>query len=282
MFPGSDQLTKGNVSEGVWLLTGPPTAGKTSYILRFLHDYLEEQKRCLYVVTDQPPSHHLQLLSKRSKFSNVENILRIVDSYSWRFGEKDPAATWSANGLSLGEVSIVIDKARLEMRSYAFALDSITTLSLEAGPAATYKFLQVLTARLRKDHVPSILTLEEGVHPPNFVSMLKPLFDGIFEMKCTERNGKMNRQFRIASLNAEHYTSKWTNVEGRLADNVFRCQPNCNTHTNMDPTETRPAIGKELLATVAVISDRSHKSQSKPGGSVGCTLTQAEKELPHG
>ncbi|MGA2626001.1 MAG: RAD55 family ATPase [Candidatus Bathyarchaeia archaeon] len=237
MFPGADQLTKGNVSEGVWLLTGPPTSGKTSYVVQFLYEHLQEQKTCLYVITDQSPSHHLQLLSKHSK-CNLESLLRIVDAYSWRLGEKDPAATWSANGLSLGEVSIVIDKARLDMQNYAFALDSITTLSLEAGPAATYKFLQVLTARLRKDHVPSILTLEEDVHPPNFVSMLKPLFDGIFEMKSTERNDEVEHQFRIASLNTEHYTSKWISAENMCVDNISRHWSEPQTRQNMNSTET--------------------------------------------
>jgi KaiC/GvpD/RAD55 family RecA-like ATPase len=235
MFPGADQLTKGDASEGVWLLTGPPTSGKTSYVIRFLYEHLQQQKTCLYVITDQPPSHHLQLLSKHSK--HTLESLRIVDSYSWRLGEKDPAATWSANGLSLGEVSIVIDKARLDLQSYAFALDSITTLSLEAGPAATYKFLQILTARLRKDHVPSILTLEEDVHPPNFVSMLKPLFDGIFEMKSTERNGEANHEFRIASLNTEHYTSKWINVDDICSDNIFRHPSNHKPIMNTNSTE---------------------------------------------
>lgn len=224
MFPGADQLTKGNISEGVWLLSGPPTSGKTSYIIHFLHDYLQEQKKCLYVMTDQPPSLHLQLLTKRSKIRDLETLLQIVDSYSWRIGEKDPAAAWSVNGLSLGEVSIVIDKARLDMKNYVFALDSITTLSLEAGPAATYKFLQILTARLRKDHVASILTLEENVHPPNFVNMLKPLFDGIFEMKSIEHNGKVKPLFRIASLNAD-FTSKWVSLDDDFSDITVCPQP---------------------------------------------------------
>lgn len=237
MFPAAYQLTKGNVTEGVWLLSGPSTSGKTSYLLRFLHEHLQEQKTCLYVMTDQPPSHHLQLLSKRSKCS-LEDRLRIVDCYSWRLDEVDPAATWSANGLKLGDVSIVIDKARSEMRSYVFALDSITTLSLEAGPASTYKFLQILTARLRKDHVPSILTLEEDVHPPNFVNMLKPLFDGIFEMKLTERNSKLTRQFRITSLNIDQYTSKWIDVDNTWSDNIFRIQPTHKPIMNTNYTET--------------------------------------------
>jgi KaiC/GvpD/RAD55 family RecA-like ATPase len=237
MFPGADQLTKGNASEGVWLLSGPPTSGKTSYVLQFLFEHLQEQKACLYVITDHPPSLHLELLSKRSK-NATENLLRIVDAYSWRLGEKDPAATWSANGLSLGDVSVVIDRARLDMQSYAFALDSITTLCLEAGPAATYKFLQILTARLRKDHVPSIITLEEDVHPPNFVNTLKPLFDGIFEMKSTERNGKVNHQFRIASLNTDHYTSKWISTDNICFDNHFRPRAGHKPIVGMNSTET--------------------------------------------
>jgi KaiC/GvpD/RAD55 family RecA-like ATPase len=219
MFPGADRLIKGHVPEGVWLLSGRPTSGKTNYVLQFLDDQLQEEKECLYVMTDQPPSRHRDLLSNSS---DMGSLLKIVDSYSWRFGETDPAATWSVNGLNLADVSIVIDKARLSMRNFAFVLDSITTLSLEAGPAVTYNFLQVLTARLRNDRVPSILTLEEDVHPPNFVSMLKPLFDGVFEMQFTERSGKIRRQFRIASLNATNYTSKWIFVDTICANSTSR------------------------------------------------------------
>jgi KaiC/GvpD/RAD55 family RecA-like ATPase len=50
MFPGADQLTKGNVSEGVWLLTGPPTSGKTSYVVQFLYEHLQAQKACVLTI----------------------------------------------------------------------------------------------------------------------------------------------------------------------------------------------------------------------------------------
>ncbi len=224
MFPGAEFLTNGRAPPGVWLLSGPPTSGKTNYLLTFLSEHLQELRTCLYLVTDQPPTAQTSILSSMLDVTSDRlDDLKIIDCYSWRVGQTDAAAGWACNGLNLSDISITIENARQNLRNYVFALDSITTLSLEAGPSSAYKFLQILTARLRKDAVSSIFTLEEDVHPLNFVSMLKPLFDGVFELQFADKD-RMNRRFRIASLNAEH-TCKWVPLSKILAGTPDYAEP---------------------------------------------------------
>lgn len=80
------------------------------------------------------------------------------------------------------------------------------------------------------------MTLE--VHPPNFVSMLKPLFDGIFEMKSTrtERQREAPVPDRVTQHRAVHI--KMDSADNMCVDNVSRHRSEPQTHHNMNATET--------------------------------------------
>lgn len=215
LFPGASLTVNGKPKPGFWLLIGPPKVGKNLFCKRFICDRLLEGTPCIYILTNQYPGDFIsEILSENPSLENtLEENLQIVDCYSWRIGKRGKLSL--SDPANLNELSMLIQKAEEEIRKkngYAVTLHSISTLALEAGPAATVKFLQILTGRLKRNGGFGPFTLEEGIHHESFVNTLRFIFDGILEMRFKEEIGKIKRMFRVFSLPKVNFNTEWIEI----------------------------------------------------------------------
>ena len=218
IFPGASTVVDGEIQQGIWLLYGPPKVGKAAFCVRFACDRILEERECVYVLTNSSPAELItEILAAEPELeSRVEEYLKIIDCYSWRFG-KTGGEYQLSNASDLSQLSILIRKAVESLKSpsngFGVAIDTISTLALEAGPAATVDFLQIQIARMKELNCFGVCSLAEGVHQEPFANTLKVIFNGVFEMRHIEKEEGLRRAFRIFYLPRVHYSTDWLEYE---------------------------------------------------------------------
>lgn len=223
-------IVDGEIPHGIWLLYGSPKVGKAAFCVRFACDRLLDERECVYVLTNSSPSELIRNIrtAEPELEGSVEEYLTIIDCYSWRFGETRGEYQLS-NASDLSQLSILIRKAvealKFPSNGFGVVIDTISTLALEAGPAATVDFLQIQIARMKETNCFGVCSLAEGVHQDAFANTLKLLFNGVFEMKHIEKEEGLRRAFRIFYLPRVQYSTNWLEYDLTPQGIVF---PNMN------------------------------------------------------
>jgi len=218
VFPGSSMTVVGEVKKGLWLLYGPPKVGKSAFCTRFVCDRISEERSCVYVLTNTSPQElRAEIVNTEPELEDkLDDHLTIIDCYSWRFGNSKGDYTLS-NVSDLSQLSILIRNAIKSLKAtekgFGVVFDKMTTIALEAGPAATINFYQSLVARLNEMNCFGVFTLDEGVHPEPFANTIKVIFHGVFEMRHIEKDNKLTRAFRIFYLPRVEYSTEWVNYK---------------------------------------------------------------------
>jgi len=135
------------------LLVGPPGCGKTTLAQQFIYDGLVDEEPCIYLITDHPPEmarESMRFLGFDVASYEEKGLFRIIDCYSGRAGIKSSSRYVVESPANLTDVSIKIQETCAELKEIRFVLDSITTLTLDAGPSAARNFLQVTLGRIRQ------------------------------------------------------------------------------------------------------------------------------------
>lgn len=216
IFPGSSMTVVGEVQKGLWLLYGPPKVGKSAFCIKFVCDRISEERSCVYVLTNSSPLELVaEILNTEPELEDrIDDHLTIIDCYSWRFGNCKGEYKLS-NASDLSQLSILIRNAieslKTSKKGFGIVFDKMTTIALEAGPAATISFFQVLVARLHEMSCFGVFTLDEGVHPDPFANTIRVIFNGVFEMRHVEEDNRLTRAFRIFYLPRVEYSTEWMN-----------------------------------------------------------------------
>lgn len=192
-FPSLDRIVggEGYPSTSAILLTGPPGIGKEALLYRFVGMGSAAGDFCFYV-------------TKRS----VREVQR--DAKAFGFGEGLGVSRWMAN--SGGDLQFNVDdlvkvshdiKETLKengSRRFRIVIDALSSM-LMLNPAETiYRFLAQLFAEIKQYDAVLLVTLEEGMHPPQVLAAMQELFDGVIEMRLFEEGMKILPILRIRKM----------------------------------------------------------------------------------
>jgi flagellar protein FlaH len=231
VFPGANLLIDGEIPRGIYLLTGPSGAGKTVFCKTFIARGLSNQEAGVYLSTDDDCTDiraSIQKMTERQ--DNANDDLRLVDAYSWRvrnvtgngpYIEVDPA--------NLTNVMIACQKVCQGLSKPRFVLDSITNLAIKSSPETTLNFLQMVTAKMRSLNAFAFFTLTPTSHDSKFVSTVKTMFDGVFEMRLDDIGEELTRLFRVFSIKGVNHQTRWVPFSlsekgvSIIQDNTPRC-----------------------------------------------------------
>jgi KaiC/GvpD/RAD55 family RecA-like ATPase len=210
-FPGSSLLIDGEIPRGIYLLTGPSGAGKTVFCKNFVAKGLSNHEPGIYLSTDDDCTEiqaSIQKLAEGREGINCD--LRIVDAYSWRFqNAKGDGPYIAVNPANLTSVMIVCQKVCQGLSKPRFVLDSITNLAIQSSQETTLNFLQMVTAKMRSLDALAFFTLIPMSHDTKFVSTVKTMFDGVFEMRLDEIGVELTRMFRVFSIKGVNHQTRW-------------------------------------------------------------------------
>jgi len=231
VFPGSSLLIDGQVPHGIYLLMGHSGAGKSVFCETFIARGLANRETGIYLSTDVDCAEIQERIQKLvGKAAVVKNDLRLIDAYSWRVrGDISDGPFVSVNPANLTGVMIACQKICQGISKPRFVFDSITNLAIQSDPTTTLKFLQLVTAKMRSLNAIAFFTLIPTSHDTTFVSSVKSMFDGIFEMRLDEMGREIARMFRIFSIKGVKHQTRWIvfriddNGISMIEDDTLRC-----------------------------------------------------------
>jgi len=224
-------LIDGEFPRGVYLLTGPSGAGKTTFCKTFIAKGLSNNETGIYLSTDED-CREIQASIKNlvEEKDRTKGDLRLVDAYSWRFrGTMGNEPFVAVNPTDLTGVMISCHKVCHDVSRPRFVFDSITNLEVQSGSDTTLKFLQLVTANMRNMSALAFFTMIPTAHDSMFVSKVKTMFDGIFETRLDDTGLEITRLFRIFSIKGVSHQTRWiiftiTNKGiSMVEDNTPRC-----------------------------------------------------------
>jgi len=231
VFPGASLLIDREIPRGIYLLMGQSGAGKTVFCETFIARGLSNQETGIYLSTDVDCGEIRASIQKLMEDKNrMKGDLRLIDAYSWRVhGVTASGPFVTVDPANLTGVIIACQKICQGVSIPRFVFDSITNLAVQSSPDTTLKFLQMVTAKMRSMNALAFFTLTPTSHDSMFVSTVKTMFDGIFEMRLDDIGSEITRMFRIFSIKGVKHQTRWITFTisergiSMVEDNTPRC-----------------------------------------------------------
>ncbi|MBD3312697.1 hypothetical protein GF352_04565 [archaeon] len=170
------------------LLISPPMSELSIFGLEYIYDGLRRGEPGVYItLDDSPESLRLKALKFGWPLMNAEarGLMKWLDVYSIH-ANRDVKNTESilriGGPLALTDLSIAISQIqsgfRRKSNSYRFFFDSLSTLLLYNSPNTVYRFLQVITSKLKMSNGVGFFTLGKGMHDEKINMTIRHLMDG--------------------------------------------------------------------------------------------------------
>lgn len=174
------------------LITGDLFSGKDLFSKKFIMEGLANGEACIYISTNESAEKILDDL----KGSKLENF-SIIDSVSSRFGatvelpfSEQIRYVESPVDLTMMMVAtnefIDLYKNQRNISKIRIVLDSISTLLMYSSLRTIFKFLHVLTTRVKAEGAVSLVLMEEGAHDEIEIKTIQQLMHGIITLNGQE------------------------------------------------------------------------------------------------
>jgi KaiC/GvpD/RAD55 family RecA-like ATPase len=194
-IPEIDKAVK--MSKPVSLLVkGSPGSGKHPLVQKFIST-LDENEVGVYLTTDSTPQAVLEKLKEFNPKLDDKKIV-FIDCYSWTLGQKEGDDYFVPGPFALNELGVVLGKVVKNISKKGmcikFVLDSLSTLLLYADQQKLYKFLQIVSAKLKAANFYALYVVEEGMHNSETITTLEHLTDSTVSF-MTDNFGKRRLMF---------------------------------------------------------------------------------------
>ncbi len=170
------------------LLNSPPMAEISIFGLQYLYEGLKRGEPGVYItLDDSPESLRLKALKFGWPLINAERmgLMRWIDVYSIH-ANKDVKSTESIiridGPVALTDLSIAISQVQAGFHKisgvYRFFFDSLSTQLLYNSPNTVYRFLQVITSKLKMSNGVGFFTLRPAMHDTKVNMTIRHLMNG--------------------------------------------------------------------------------------------------------
>lgn len=172
------------------LVIGPPGIGKEALGYWFVHSGLVQGDYCLYA-THRP----------------VSDVLRDMKGVGIA---TDRVPEWIASSGSptkmdlrdIASISFGVKEAlhRNKERRSRFATDVLSPLLVLNSVESMYGYWSQLLSDLKQQDIVVFALAEDGMHPPNTLTTMEQLFDGVIEMRLYEEGLAITPLFRVKKM----------------------------------------------------------------------------------
>lgn len=174
------------------MLIGPPMSGK-NVILNYISCYsiVKNENAIITVATSESGTRFLELF-KENKLNLPKERIGIVDCFTKSLGGNaiENEYTKIANSpADLTGINVKISQffqdffIKRNIRNIEVHINSLSTILMYSNIQVVFRFLHVLTARIKAAGALGIYVVDSGVHDEKEITTLKQLCDGIIEIK---------------------------------------------------------------------------------------------------
>ncbi len=180
------------------LLIGPPMSGKDAILNHIMHHGLTKNENAVMMVTTCESAIHILESFKENKLDLPLSRLRFVDCVSKILGSA-PVETDNikiANSpTDLTGIGVKISQFFEEffmnknIQKIQLHINSLSTLLMYSNIQTIFRFLNVITGRIKVAGALGIYVIDSGMHDEQAIATLKQLCDGMIEIKSeNDRN----------------------------------------------------------------------------------------------
>jgi len=180
---------------------GPAYVGKEVLVNLFMAEGLKKGAPVLWVLTDKGPADIREemgfVLPGYEEYEKL-GLVRYVDAYSKSMGAEasDPNTTFIDDPTDHQSILKAVDSIAAEWKkkhpAYRLAFRSVSTLIAYLDPTTTFKFLQPMVGRRKRDKAVAVYVIEKGMHEEQEIQMLGSLMDGSLEFKVEQLKSFMS------------------------------------------------------------------------------------------
>jgi len=176
------------------LVIGPPFIGKETMINSFLLEAMSKDLPVIILTTDCPPTEiidELKFIYPNVKEYSKKGLLHFIDAYSKSMGLEpgtnlnsksvDQPSDYKAIGAAITELTEKFKKDGHPV--WRMVVRSVSSMIVLTDPVASYKFLQSLTGKAKREKAIIMYLLDRGMHNEQEVQTLSHLMDGSIEFK---------------------------------------------------------------------------------------------------
>jgi len=185
------------------LISGDLFSGKDIFSKQFIMEGLAEGEACIYISTNESAEKILDDLAG----SKLENF-SIIDSVSSRFGATvelpfSEQIRYVESPVDLTMMMVATNEFmdlytnQRNIRKIRIVLDSISTLLMYSSLRTIFKFLHVLTTRIKAAGAVSLVLMEEGAHDEIEIKTIQQLMHGIITLNGRELTIKGFTNLRV-------------------------------------------------------------------------------------
>ena len=193
---------------GVILLIGPFGSGKSTFAIQFANAKIKSGAECIFVLTTSSIEALFAISSRigASLFETPHGKLVVVDCYS----ASSPASVSIPPNATLQDILSAIDEASRGKSNYLMVIDDISSLVAYAPPDASFKFIQRIADKARRDRSLALLLLLPGVIDQKLETLCISISEGYLETTIDEDGQKKGR---VRMLRRKNLPSKWFEFE---------------------------------------------------------------------
>jgi KaiC/GvpD/RAD55 family RecA-like ATPase len=174
------------------MLIGPPMSGKKA-ILNYIAYYsiAKNDNAVITVATSESGTHFLELF-KENKLNLPKERFGIVDCFTKSFGSNaiETENIKIANSpADLTGINVKISQffegffIKMNVHNVQVHIDSLSTILMYSNIQVVFRFLHVLTGRIKAAGAIGIYVVDSGMHDETEITTLKQLCNGVIEIK---------------------------------------------------------------------------------------------------
>ncbi|NPE08148.1 MAG: hypothetical protein GNW80_07700 [Asgard group archaeon] len=192
----------GKTDAQIYLIVGPPGAGKEAFALQYMIDGFSEKNNAVFITTDDFPDDiigKMREMGSDAKPHIDSKQLQFIDAFSYRTGEKiDRDMLTVENVRDLTGISVILKKQIDTKENLRLVFNTISTISIYNSGIALLDFIQAQVARLKQRKHSGLILAHEGMMDEKVIQGIKAFVDGVIEFKAEEdEKGVLQRKLRI-------------------------------------------------------------------------------------
>ncbi|AFH42386.1 hypothetical protein IOK49_06365 [Fervidicoccus fontis] len=212
-LPLVSDLMEGNLSEGIYVIAGPPGIGKSVFVKRLIANSIADSY-ILYVSVDSSIKDMLEFLEKMN-ISKYKDHIQFLDAFSTTFtGIKQDIQYEKINLESASDSLFTIYSKLSQMDgNKILVIDSITEMLIGTDPDTSISFIKGLKQITESTHTLGVITIHTGPDSlKDILWILEYLSDGYIELAFEpnfEAVGILLRRIRIKKMRNKFHDSNW-------------------------------------------------------------------------